>query len=113
MVNLGTVEIGCEMKKIFLKTGSFAASLFLIFAALISVSTTSFADDATPTPLTATAPNQSSHEASESKEHEGPRKPSKFVEEHHEGFEVVQVALVAAAVAIAIGLAYRAGKRRG
>jgi hypothetical protein len=101
------------MKSFFLRVGALVASLFLVLVTLFSVSSPTYADDATPAPVTATSSDQTTRDANESEEHDGPRKPSKFVEEHHEGFEVVQIALVGAAVFIALGLAYRAGKRRG
>ena len=116
MGNLGTAQIGCKMKAFLRAKRSLATSVLLalsIFAFLPLTSSAAHAEE-TPAPLAASkgAGEKSGGESGEAEEHNGPRKPTKFVEEHHEGIETVQVALVGGAIVIAIGLAYRAGKRR-
>lgn len=86
-----------------------ALSLFTL-GTFASVSSTAFADQ-TPPPATAPAPDQNaSRSAHESAEHS---RPQHHVDEDREaGFEGIQLVLVGAAVVVALGLAYRAGRRR-
>lgn len=83
-----------------------ALSSLLLFPMSLSLPS-SFAADQSPVAAAPQAQDQESNEQLEKK------RPRHHVDENHEnGFDFVQIALVGGAVVIAAGLAYRAGRRR-
>ncbi len=87
-----------------------ALSSLLLFPMSLSLPS-SFAADQSPV---AAAPQaQDQEQGQESNEQLEKKRPRHHVDEDHEnGFDFVQIALVGGAVVIAAGLAYRAGRRR-
>lgn len=87
-----------------------ALSSLLLFPISLSLPASFAADQ----PTVAAAPqDQAQEQGQESDEQHEKKRPRHHVDEDHEnGFDFVQIALVGVAVVIAAGLAYRAGRRR-
>jgi hypothetical protein len=103
-----------SLRKKFFTQG---VALGIAATALSSIAFSVHADDPTPaaTALAATAqnPQVSQGDDQSQKPHEGQPGPQHRIDEDREhGFEAVQLIFVGAAIVVALGLAYRAGRRR-
>ncbi len=96
-----------SVKRKFQKSTSIGALIAISIFIATSASTPALAEQSPAPVASAPAANQGSDDASGS-----PRPPHRVDEEREGGFESAQLVLVGAAIVIALGLAYRAGRRR-